>query len=240
VRQARAAFEANKGTERSRLARAWELRGLMRCPCGRKMGTHTTKSKNGVQYHYYICEERRMLSGMSSCTQKTVSAHKAEAAVWEYVSSVMKDPERIRVSMNELIEEKRKGIRGDPEREARAWLNKLTEVDQERRGYQRLAAKRRMTDEELDEALVELEEARKTAERELETLRGHREEAEELERDRDALLASWVNAAPEDLDELTSEQRNKLYRTLRLEVIPRDKGYEVIGAFCSTELTRST
>ena len=36
-------------------------------------------------------------------------------------------------------------MREDPEQEARAWLEKLSEVDQERRGYLRLAAKRRTT-----------------------------------------------------------------------------------------------
>jgi hypothetical protein len=34
-----------------------------------------------------------------------------------------------------------------------AWLDKLSELDQERRGYQRLAARGHMTDEELDEAM---------------------------------------------------------------------------------------
>jgi hypothetical protein len=43
VDRARAAFEANIGSERKRLARPWELRGLMRCSCGRKMGTHTIR-----------------------------------------------------------------------------------------------------------------------------------------------------------------------------------------------------
>lgn len=34
---ARATMEANRGSERKRLARAWELRGIMRCSCGTKM-----------------------------------------------------------------------------------------------------------------------------------------------------------------------------------------------------------
>jgi hypothetical protein len=36
-----------------------------------------------------------------------------------------------------------------------AWLEELAEVEQERRGYLRLAAKGRMTDAELDRALGE-------------------------------------------------------------------------------------
>ncbi len=72
------------------------------------------------------------------------------------------------------------------------------------------------------------------AERELEALRNRHEEVEQLERDRDALLASWTDAAPEDLNALASEQRNELYRRLRLEITPREDSYEVRGPFCTT------
>ena len=49
-------------------------------------------------------------------------------------------------------------MRGDPEQEeVGAWLERFAEVDQERRGYLRLAAQGRITDAELDEALAELE-----------------------------------------------------------------------------------
>jgi hypothetical protein len=47
-------------------------------------------------------------------------------------------------------------------RRRKVWLEKLTEVDQERRAYQRLAAKGRMTDHGLDEELAELAETRRS------------------------------------------------------------------------------
>ena len=93
-------------------------------------------------------------------------------------------------------------------------------MDQERRGYLKLAAKGRMSEEELDEALADLEETRRAAARELEAIGGRREEIEELERDRDALKASWAAAVPSDLDRLTPEERNTLYLKLRLEMRP--------------------
>ena len=73
------------------------------------------------------------------------------------------------------------------------WLEKLSEVEQERRGYLRLAAKGYMTDDDLAEALVELEETRVAAETELRAIRGRKVALEELERDRDALLESYAN-----------------------------------------------
>jgi hypothetical protein len=53
-----------------------------------------------------------------------------------------------------------------------------------------------MTDEELDEALAELEEIRMMAEDELAVIRGRKEILEELERDRDALLESYAEMTP--------------------------------------------
>ena len=52
----------------------------------------------------------------------------------------------------------------------------------------------------------------------------------ELERDRDALLESWAGMVPEALDSLTGDERNKVYRMLRLEVTPTPEGYMVTGA----------
>jgi hypothetical protein len=82
----------------------------------------------------------------------------------------------------------------------------------------RLAAKGRITDEELDEELAALEDTRKAAKRELQVLRGQKEHLEQIERDRDAVLSHYATLAPEALDSLTSEERHRLYRMLRLKV----------------------
>jgi hypothetical protein len=78
----------------------------------------------------------------------------------------------------------------------------------------RLAAKGRITDEEL----APLEATRQTAERELAALRQHAERVEQMERDRDAVLEHYASLAPEALDSLTSEERHHLYKMLKLKV----------------------
>ncbi len=206
----------------------------MRCPsCGGAMTPHTAK-RGEKRYHYYRChrgaEYRR-----GSCKQRMKRAKEAEEAMWGFVSRLTKDPGRILFGMDALIEQKRLEMRGDPEREARAWLERLAEVDQERRGYLRLAAYGRMSDVDLEGALAELEETRQTAERELEAVGRRREEIEQLERERDALRASWSAAIPDNLDRLTSEARNTLYHKLRLEMRPKGEGFEVTGPFCASE-----
>jgi len=79
----------------------------------------------------------------------------------------MLNPEELCSDLERAIELERSGRRGDPEIEVRHWLEKLSEVDEERRDFLRLAAKGRIADKELDEELAALEETRQTAEREL-------------------------------------------------------------------------
>jgi hypothetical protein len=53
----------------------------------------------------------------------------------------MQNPERRRKDLEGMIELEREVSRGDPDRETKAWLEKIAEVDQERRGWLRIAAK---------------------------------------------------------------------------------------------------
>jgi hypothetical protein len=146
--------------------------------------------------------------------------------------------------VNAMIEQEREGLRGDPDSEVKVWLDKLAEADEERRGYQRLAAKGLMTDEELDRTLAELEETHKLARRELKSLSQRREKIVELERDRDALLESYVSMVPEAMDSLTPQERHQIYKVLRLRVVAGTDGrVEASGAFgdlavCTSETWR--
>ena len=135
--------------------------------------------------------------------------------MWEYVSGVMKDPEQLRDDLDRMIELQRQGRRGDPTKDAKLWADKLAETETKRARYQEMAAENLITFEELRARLAELEETRKTAERELATLRAHEEYVLSLERDRDAMLDSLETVAPEVLDSLTPEQRHHWYKMLR-------------------------
>ena len=131
-----------------------------------------------------------------------------------------------------MIELERRGAHGDPEREAKVWLDKLAELDSERRGYLKLAARDTITGRELDEALAEVEETRATAERELASLQSRQKAIEALEQDREALLEHYAAIAPEALDSLTPEELHRLYKMLRLSVVIRpDTILEVSGVF---------
>ena len=69
--------------------------------------------------------------------------------MWDLVSALLTDPERLSAGLDEMMDRERSGVRGDPDREAKAWLERLNEADHMRAGYQEVAAKGLITIEEL-------------------------------------------------------------------------------------------
>jgi hypothetical protein len=132
------------------------------------MGTQTTKPRGGeITYHYYACNRRRKLRKMGGCAQKSLPAFEGEAQMWELVSSLLRDPDRIRGGMNRLIEEERTKRAGDPERETKIWAEKIAESDRLRAAYQDQQAAGYMTLTGLGSKLRELEDTRRLAQTEL-------------------------------------------------------------------------
>ena len=210
--------------------------GVLFCSgCGRRMrGTSVFDPKTGRRYFYYECTRLRNADS-HHCGAKIqrVRADVLEPRIWSFISGLVRDPARLQSGLQAMIEEEERSSRGDPEREVRLWHYKLREAERMRSGYQDLAAKGLLTYEELGEKLAALEDTRNTARRELEALRGRREQLENLKRNRDAVLRSYANVTAEALDELSPEERNKLYKILKLQVVLRDDGTpELTGVFC--------
>jgi site-specific DNA recombinase len=220
--------------------RFWELSGgvLICGECGHRMQSDCKRSSTTTNryHHYYKCPNRRPSPGIvERCpgSRKSYRAEEVEQQVWQFISDLLKDPGQLRDDLNAMIELKRtSGARGDPEREAKAWLDKLAEVDRKRSGYIDLAADEIIDRDSLQAKLATLEETRETAQRELEALSRRREEIEELERDRDTLLDSFEAVAPDVLDALAPEERHHVYRILQLKVMAYPDGtLEANGAF---------
>jgi site-specific DNA recombinase len=231
VDAAREAVQDNKGCS-SAGHRFWELSGgIFYCGSwGRRMSTTTTNPARG--YHYYRCTSR-MRNGDDACLlRKSYRAHRVEAGVWSFVSGLLKDPDRLRAGLETMIQQERERLRGDPEAQAAIWLSRLAEVDRMRSSYLDQQAAGFMTLDELGEKLKLLENTRKTAQRELEALNGHLQRLEELELDKNTLLESYADMLPDALDELTPEERHRVYRMLRLKVLAgEDKSVEISGVF---------
>jgi site-specific DNA recombinase len=216
--------------------RFWELSGaLMRCGvCKRAMEPvdryyRTRSGKKGV-ICYYRCREANRRK--ETCpNNKSIRSDKAHPEIWDLVSSLLSDPERLRAGLDAMIEEQRGALRGDPEREAEAWFERLAALDRKRGGYLDLAAEGIMDRDELRAKLAELQEDRETAEREIAAIEGRRELLEQMERDRDMVIEHYAGTVPGSLDDLSPEERHQIYKMLRLEVLAYpDKSLEVSGA----------
>jgi hypothetical protein len=94
--------------------------------------------------------------------------------VWEYVRGLLLQPERLRAGLERYVEREREQmLRGDPEKEAKVWLEKIVAADRQRTKYQEMAAEELITFEELMERLGELAKTRRTAQSELESISLH-------------------------------------------------------------------
>jgi hypothetical protein len=159
-----------------------------------------------------------------------------EAVVWSFVSSLLKDPERLRAGMDALITEELSDSR-DPDREAGILDERIDECARLRAAYQDQPAAGLMTLEELATKLKELEEARALAQAELSSLSERQHRAEELVRDRDALLEFCSEPVPAALEALSPEEKAHIYRLIRLEVVPDEDDFWASGVFCTSELS---
>jgi site-specific DNA recombinase len=203
--------------------RFWEIpSGVVRCGgCGNAMLRYSATVAGHV-YSYYKCR-RLVRDSKDACSPERLRtnhrAEEVEQKVWSNISDLMKDPEQLRGDIDRMIELEKNGSYGNPEQEEKAWLGKLAEANRMRRGYQEQAAKGYMTFDELGAALSDLEETRKSVERELQTIRNRLERVEQLQQDKDVLREDYFGIAPDALDSLTPEERHNLYKLVRLRVV---------------------
>jgi hypothetical protein len=90
--------------------------------------------------------------------------------------------------------------------------------------------------------LLFLEESRGVAERELEILQRRWDRVVELQSDADTIMDYYAGMVPETLENLTPQERHRVYRMLRLEVLSFPDGSLRIaglvgqeGEFCGDE-----
>jgi hypothetical protein len=196
------------------------------------MSTTTVKTRGsfGKPNHYYHCQ--KPLCRVEGCeNRKTHRADVLEPRVWEFVSGLLKDPERLRTGLEEMIDRESDGLPDNADREAKARMNRLAEVDHKRTRLQDMAAEGLIDFDELRAKLVVLEEVRDTIRKKLTVLEARRDQLAELECDRDTLMERYAGMVPDALDALAPEKRHRIYKLLKLTVNLRADGtLEVSGA----------
>jgi hypothetical protein len=243
VDAARMALANNERTSKND-GRFWELSGgVMRCgSCGWSIKSATVAtSSRAKRNHYYRCSKLNNYGG-DCVNRKSHRADSVEPRVWDFVSGLLQDPQRLRADLDVMIELEREGRQGNPHLEAKVWIARLAELDYQRARAQDAYLEGVFEIDELRSKLASLQEACEAARRELAALETHQEHLAEMERNRDALVERYAGMAPEALASLTPEERHQTYKLLKLKVdLHVDGRLEVSGAledgakFCPTE-----
>src|SRR5919107_4498543 len=96
-----------------------------------------------------ITAENTIRSGLLVLAVRTTSRG-AEAAGASLVYEAMTEPEQLSADLDRTTDVERQRLREDPKQEAKVWLEKITEADRMRTGYQEMAARGLMSFEELE------------------------------------------------------------------------------------------
>jgi DNA repair ATPase RecN len=166
-----------------------------------------------------------------------IRIEQVEPLLRDFVFGVLSDSDTIQRGLDSLIQRETEEERDDPEQVISTLEDRLSQNTHLRRAYQDQQAEGLMTLEELAARLEELEDTRKVLEAELASLERSQQKAQELEKDRDAVVASLAASIPDALDNLTGEEINTVYRKLRLQLIPSEEGFDATGVLCTLRPT---
>jgi len=238
VLAARAAIKENRKC--SNAGRCfWELTGsVLRCAeCRIAMGTNHITGRN---VRYYRCT-RRYGRGVEACSMgKNFRADTTEAAVWDFVSSILKDPDRLRSGLDEMLAQEQATLGRNPGEEEKAWLKKLADTERQKDRLVDLYLDRKLDKKRYEAKASELDRVAQTGEAELDRLRNRQHRLAKLRRERDELLEHYENLVPESLDALTPEQRHRVYKIMGLSVFGcRDGSLEITWAYGGDHSRRS-
>ncbi len=162
------------------------------------------------QTGYYRCGKRYRL-GMHACSQgKNFRAEETETTVWEFVSGILKNPQRLRSGLDEMLDRERALASRGPDEEEEVWLKKLSELEAQEERLLDLYLEGKLETDRYGARVSRLKQARKTVEEELGRIRDRASHIERLEQDRDALLNHYSRIATDRLDNLEPEERNRV------------------------------
>jgi site-specific DNA recombinase len=234
IATAREAIKNNRPHSRAG-DRYWELSGCVAyCACGRVLKAITRRKPKG-DYNYYVCPNRRGSGRGDVCEHaKHHRAEPLEQKVRDYVSDLLRNPERLQDQIEATIERERELSR-EPGREAKKWREKIEQAERMRSAYQDQQAAGLMTLEELGEKLGQLDEVCETARLEIKAVTDCLERIEELERDKANVLQFYAGGMMRRGLEIHSpEERREIYRRLKLEAVVYETGdTEIVGSFDS-------
>jgi site-specific DNA recombinase len=220
VEAARLAIVDNVATSKN-AARFWELSGgIAYCrECGRRMLASTRKRPAPTQdhYFYYVCQRGRYSRDVGCSHNRHHPAKELETLAFEQVRAVLSDPDLMRAGLRELVASETAGQERDRS-ELAHWTEALQNVELKTERLLDLYLDGGLERALYEEKIVSLRAEERSAREEVERLKTRRQMVETAQRDVEALIEDYAEAVPEDLDDLTPEERYQIYKMLGLRV----------------------
>ena len=145
----------------------------------------------------------------------TVRAEEAGARVWAFVSEILTNPSNLARGLERMIENERKPSTVEDEA---SWLRRIAEIDVKHERLLDLRLGGDITPEQFRARSTELKDARVAVEDQLETARSRLSRLKDIERSIDSLVSYYASLVPQGLAGLSSEEKNRVYKTMRLRV----------------------
>jgi site-specific DNA recombinase len=210
--------------------KVWELTGgVMRCAdCGRAMSVNHIRAKGRG---YYRCMGRYNGGIEHRCSMsRTIRADEAETRVWEFVNEILSNPHRLAQGLEQMLENERQSSTAEDET---SWLRRLAEIDLKQKRLLDLHLDGDITTEQFRAKSAELEEARAAAEGQLEAARSRLARLEDIERSKEELISHYASLLPRALSELSSEEKNRIYKMMHLQVLAQRDGTLIADWGCN-------
>jgi len=99
-----------------------------------------------------------------------------------------------------------------------SWLKRIAQIDVKQERLLELHLDGAIATERFRAKSAELRETRAAAERQLEAARSSLSRLEDMERGKDALISHYASLVPRGLAELSPDEKNRVYRMMRLRV----------------------
>jgi site-specific DNA recombinase len=181
--------------------RFWELKGLVSCPCGRRLTTFTSRHKGNNKIYigyYYVCNYKRR-HGAGACEHARYhNAKEIEGRVRRLILDLIRDPEVMMRHVRQDIEREKERLKS-ADRERAVWTDELVKVERKRDSLIEMRAEGDITKDEFRQKAAELDARKLAAERELASLKDVDASLKDLEA-LPSLIEEYIQELPQMID----------------------------------------
>lgn len=180
---------------------------------------------------YYRCTGRYNGGVENRCSMShTVRAEETDTQVWEIVSEILTNPHRLTRGLEKMLENERQPSVGEDES---SWLKRVAEIDLKQERLLDLHLDGDIRTEQFRAKSAELEEACVAAKGQLDAARSRLTRLKDIEQSKDALVFHYTTLVPQELTELSSEEKNQIYKMMRLSIRAQRDGTLIADWGCN-------